>query len=81
MKTLIPLLCISILAITSSHAQNRGKQHRTSDAPFLTPKEAVANMSIPDGFDVSIYTSEPHIGEPIAFTFRRARTRLGRGKL
>ena len=69
MKTLITLLCISSLAITSSFAQNRGKQHRTSDAPFLTPKEAVAKMSIPEGFDVSIYTSEPHIGEPIAFTF------------
>ncbi|MEN8773070.1 MAG: PVC-type heme-binding CxxCH protein [Akkermansiaceae bacterium] len=69
MKTLIPLLCISSLAITSSFAENRGKQHRTSDAPFLTPEEAVAKMSIPEGFDVSIYTSEPHIGEPIAFTF------------
>jgi putative membrane-bound dehydrogenase-like protein len=69
MKPLIQFLCISALAITSSLAQNRGKQHRTSDAPFLTPKEAVANMSIPEGFDVSIYTSEPHIGEPIAFTF------------
>ena len=69
MKTLITVLCISSLAIISLPAQNRGKQHRTSDAPFLTPKEAVAKMSIPEGFDVSIYTSEPHIGEPIAFTF------------
>ena len=69
MKTLIPLVCISSLVITSSFAENRGKQHRTSDAPFLTPEEAVAKMSIPEGFDVSIYTSEPHIGEPIAFTF------------
>ena len=69
MKTLTLFLSISALAITSSLAQNRGKQHRTSDAPFLKPKEAVAKMSIPEGFDVSIYTSEPHIGEPIAFTF------------
>ena len=67
MKSLILLICAS--AIISSHAQNRGKQHRTSDAPFLTPKQAVEKMSIPEGFDVSIYASEPHIGEPIAFTF------------
>jgi putative membrane-bound dehydrogenase-like protein len=69
MKTLTLFLSISALAITSSLAQNRGKQHKSSDTPFLTPKEAVAKMSIPEGFDVSIYTSEPHIGEPIAFTF------------
>lgn len=69
MKTLTLFLSVSALAITSSLAQNRGKQHKSSDAPFLTPKEAVAKMSIPEGFDVSIYTSEPHIGEPIAFTF------------
>ena len=69
MKTLTLFFSISALAITSSLAQNRGKQHKSSDAPFLTPKEAVAKMSIPEGFDVSIYTSEPHIGEPIAFTF------------
>ena len=45
------------------------KQHRTSDAPFLTPQEAVKKMSIPNGFDVSIYASEPAIKEPIAFCF------------
>ena len=69
MKTLIPFLCISSLAITSLLAQNRGKQHKSSDAPFLTPQEAVAAMDIPENFEVSIYASEPHIGEPIAFTF------------
>ncbi len=59
MKPLIPFLCISILASTSSLAQNRGKQHRTSDAPFLTPEQAVAAMDIPENFEVSIYASEP----------------------
>ncbi|MGY8648028.1 MAG: PVC-type heme-binding CxxCH protein [Verrucomicrobiales bacterium] len=75
MKPLIPFLCISILASTSSLAQNRGKQHRTSDAPFLTPEQAVAAMDIPENFEVSIYASEPHIGEPIAFTYD------GRGRI
>ncbi|WP_182864864.1 PVC-type heme-binding CxxCH protein [Stieleria mannarensis] len=45
------------------------KQHRTSDAPFLTPDEAVKKMSIPDGFDVSIFAAEPDLAEPIAFCF------------
>ncbi|MEM0968647.1 MAG: PVC-type heme-binding CxxCH protein, partial [Verrucomicrobiota bacterium] len=73
MKTCFSLLffCCWIAAT----AQDRGKQHRTSDAPFLTPEEAVAKMSIPEGFEVSVFVSEPDIGEPIAFTFD------GRGRL
>lgn len=45
------------------------QQHRTSNAPFLKPAEAVEKMAIPDGFNVSIFASEPDIGEPIAFCF------------
>lgn len=45
------------------------KQHRTSNAPFLKPKEAVAKMAIPDGFEVSIFAAEPDIAEPIGFCF------------
>lgn len=45
------------------------KQHKDSDAPFLSPSEAVAKMSIPDGFEVSVFASEPDIAEPIAFCF------------
>ena len=45
------------------------KKHRTSNAPFLKPDEAVAKMAIPDGFDVSVFASEPDIAEPIAFCF------------
>lgn len=44
-------------------------EQKTSNAPFLTPAEAVAKMDVPEGFDVSVYVSEPDIGEPIAFTF------------
>lgn len=42
---------------------------KTSNAPFLSPSEAVAKMDIPDGFDVSIFAAEPDIAEPIAFCF------------
>ncbi|MDA8743438.1 hypothetical protein N9N28_02285 [Rubripirellula amarantea] len=45
------------------------KQHRSSDAPFLSPEQAVDKMSIPDGFKVSVFAAEPDIAEPIAFCF------------
>jgi putative membrane-bound dehydrogenase-like protein len=63
-------LCIASPALAQeSRNQLPKKQHRTSNAPFLKPKEAVAKMSIPKGFEVSIFASEPDIAEPIAFCF------------
>lgn len=72
------LLCIIALgifasAVTADEHDHRNelpkKQHRDSDAPFLKPAEAVAKMAIPDGFEVSVFASEPDIAEPIAFCF------------
>ena len=51
------------------------RQHKDSDAAFLTPAAAVKKMAVPDGFDVSVFASEPDIAEPIAFCFD------GRGRL
>ena len=67
----LTLFTLTLLAISCSFslAEKHNKQHRTSDAPFLNPTEAVAKMEIPEGFDVSIFAAEPDIGEPIAFTF------------
>ena len=45
------------------------QQHNISDADFLTPAEAVEKMAVPDGFEVSVFASEPDIAEPIAFCF------------
>jgi len=45
------------------------KQHKSSNAPFLKPAEAVKKMSIPRGFEVSVFAAEPDIAEPIAFCF------------
>ncbi|MGY8676156.1 MAG: DUF7133 domain-containing protein, partial [Verrucomicrobiia bacterium] len=67
MKNLVFILLLAV--IPTAHTAELGKKHRTSDAPFLKPKEAVAKMDIPADFDVSIFASEPDIGEPIAFTF------------
>ena len=69
MKTVFLLLSALVAGSTTGSAAVLGEQHRTSDAPFLTPREAVSKMAIPDGFDVSIFAAEPTIGEPIAFTF------------
>ncbi len=69
-RFLLATACCSLLC-GETLAQNRlpKQQHRTSDAPFLKPAEAVAAMAIPEGFDVSVFVSEPDIGEPIAFCF------------
>ncbi len=79
MKTknvLITLLSMAMLINFSSAQKSdiltmflQKRQHKTSNAPFLKPKEAVAKMSIPKGFEVSIYAAEPDIAEPIAFCF------------
>lgn len=66
-------MAVTCLAISAQADEPRNQlpkvKHRTSDAPFLKPAEAVEKMAIPEGFDVSIYASEPDIAEPIAFCF------------
>ncbi len=64
---IVSMLSLALLSSMVSAQQKR--QHRTSNAPFLKPEEAVAKMSIPDGFEVSIFAAEPDIAEPIAFCF------------
>ncbi len=67
------LLCLLVVPLGFAEEKSRNRlpksQHKTSNAPFLKPTEAVKQMSIPKGFDVSIYAAEPDIGEPIAFCF------------
>lgn len=63
------LLSIASFASADEPKRKLPKQHKDSDAPFLSPSEAVAKMAIPDGFEVSVFASEPDIAEPIAFCF------------
>ena len=65
--TLTLLQSTAVLLAEENRNRLPRKQHKYSDAPFLTPEQAVKEMAIPDGFDVSIFASEPHIAEPIAF--------------
>jgi len=37
--------------------------------PYLTPQQAVAKMTMVDGFEVKVFAGEPDIGQPIAFCF------------
>lgn len=71
MLTLLALALPACADDEHQHSRNElpKKQHKDSDAPFLTPAEAVAKMAIPTGFDVSVFASEPDIAEPIAFCF------------
>ena len=72
-QLIMTLFSLALLSGMVTAQQKR--QHRTSNAPFLKPEEAVAKMSIPEGFEVSIFAAEPDIAEPIAFCFD-ARGRL-----
>lgn len=70
----LPLVILTFSILSPAGAQDsRNKlpkqQHRTSNAPFLKPDEAVRKMAVPDGFEVSIFAAEPDIAEPIAFCF------------
>ncbi len=72
-QKLLPLAVV-LLTVSMANAQQSKnelpkQQHKISDAPFLSPSEAVAKMAIPDGFEVSVFASEPDIAEPIAFCF------------
>ena len=62
-------LSLCLLAVVGLSPTAWTAEVKTSNAPFLTPAEAVAKMDVPEGFEVSVYVSEPDIGEPIAFTF------------
>ena len=47
---------VTISQVTADEGRNQlpKKQHKDSEAPFLTPEEAVSRMGIPDGFEVSV---------------------------
>ena len=61
-------LFLTLILIASTFAASAAEL-KTSNAPFLKPKQAVRKMDIPKGFKVKVFAAEPDIGEPIAFTF------------
>ena len=69
MKKIACVLSVILVAVVSVIFVGIGAEPKTSNAPFLKPAEAVAKMSIPEGFEVKIFAAEPDIAEPIAFCF------------
>ena len=69
MKKIACGLSVLVVAVVSVIFVGTGAEPKTSNAPFLKPAEAVAKMSIPEGFEVKIFAAEPDIAEPIAFCF------------
>ena len=64
-----PRLAVASMAAFALAVGASAAELKTSNAPFLTPTEAVAKMDIPEGFEVSIFAAEPDLAEPIAFCF------------
>ncbi|HEV7223489.1 MAG TPA: PVC-type heme-binding CxxCH protein, partial [Pirellulales bacterium] len=63
--------CISSLALAAAPAADDVLPHRQTKPPGppLSPAEAVAKMTVPQGFSVELVASEPQIVNPVAMTF------------
>jgi putative membrane-bound dehydrogenase-like protein len=63
-------LPILLLAATMSAAQDVIPHHQDAPpGPALSPQEAIAKMTVPEGFSVELVASEPDIVNPVAMTF------------
>ena len=69
MKRIVCVVSVILVGVVSAMIAGIAAEPKTSNAPFLKPAEAVAKMSIPEGFEVKIFAAEPDIAEPIAFCF------------
>jgi glucose/arabinose dehydrogenase len=45
------------------------RKQNNPPGPALSPQEAIAKMTVPDGFSVELVASEPNIMNPVAMTF------------
>lgn len=57
----------SFSGVNSTYALWGIAQREALEAKFLTPDEAVKAMTIPDGYDVNVWASEPMMTQPMAF--------------
>ncbi|MEO2021215.1 MAG: PVC-type heme-binding CxxCH protein [Pirellulaceae bacterium] len=69
MKRFVCVVSVVLAGVVSAMIAGIAAEPKTSNAPFLKPAEAVAKMSIPEGFEVKIFAAEPDLAEPIAFCF------------
>lgn len=69
MRVLPARLFVALLLLSSSaFAQGLAipRRHDRAPGPALTPEQAVAKMTVPEGFTVEIVASEPQIMNPVA---------------
>ncbi|MCB9937914.1 MAG: c-type cytochrome [Planctomycetaceae bacterium] len=69
-RQLFTLLATLTLVTNSSLAEDFPKPFDTQELTerLLSPAEAAASISLPDGFQVSVFASEPSVNQPIALT-------------
>lgn len=58
------LLCSSTTTIADDFPDLINTENQ--DAKLTTPEEALKGMKVPDGFDITLFASEPNIHQPIA---------------
>ncbi|MBI5760641.1 MAG: c-type cytochrome [Planctomycetales bacterium] len=63
-------ICLLSLSISTAYAQKPVIPHAQDKAPgpALSPTEAIAKMTVPEGFKVELVASEPDIVNPVAMT-------------
>ncbi|MCA9073935.1 MAG: c-type cytochrome [Planctomycetaceae bacterium] len=71
LKSLWSLAAVPVLVLVivgTSHAQRleTPRRHDRPPGPPLSPEEAVAKMTVPEGFSVEIVSAEPDVVNPVA---------------
>src|SRR4029078_9915329 len=68
--TALPLGVALLLLTGLAAAQEVVPHHQDRPpGPALSPQEAIAKMTVPEGFSVELVASEPEIVNPVAMTF------------
>ena len=65
------VFALALLTALASGQQDEGLPHNQESVPGppLSPGEALARMTVPEGFSVELVASEPDIVNPVAMTF------------
>ncbi|MBC8355497.1 MAG: hypothetical protein H8E66_26260 [Planctomycetes bacterium] len=69
---LLSLVILGIVVVCPSISAQEGfvpRRQNGPPGPPLSPQQAIAKMTVPDGFTVELVASEPDIQNPVAMTF------------
>ena len=68
MRTWVSGFALLIACLVGHIQACYGEEAESKIAAGLSPAEAVAAMTVPDGFHVTLAAAEPHVHQPIGFT-------------